>query len=84
MQTGFLIKILPRESRVVFEELTVAVRVFVGQVGTECMGVFPAPDRGVALVHDHSRRIEMVGVDKVNLDRAGGCSFLDHRYRDIL
>ncbi|SDW04264.1 hypothetical protein SAMN05216300_101109 [Nitrosomonas oligotropha] len=38
----------------VFNKLTVAVRVFVGQIGTESAGVFPAPDRGVALVHDHS------------------------------
>ena len=83
MKTGFLIKILAWESRVVFEQLAVAVRVFIGKVGTKCMGVFPAPDGCVALVHDHSRGVEMIGVDKVNQDRAGRGGFLDHGHRNI-
>ncbi|MDP3662178.1 MAG: hypothetical protein U1D41_03015 [Nitrosomonas sp.] len=41
MKIRFLIKILPWESKTVFKELAVAVRVFVGQVGTEGVGVVP-------------------------------------------
>ena len=84
MQTSFLIKILAWESRVVFEQLAVAVRVFVGQVGTKRMSVFPTPDGRVALIHDHSRSVEMVGVDKVHQDWAGRGGFLEYRYRNIL
>lgn len=84
MQTGFLIKILPWESRVVFKKLGIPVRVFVGRVGTEGVSIFPAPDWRVVLVDYHPRGIEMIGVNEVHLDRAGGCGFLDHGHRNIL
>ncbi len=83
MQAGFLIKILPREAWMVFKQLTIAVRVFIRQIGTEGVGVVPAPDRGVALVHDDSRGVEVVGVNEVDQDRAGGGGFLDHCDRNI-
>jgi len=83
MQAGFLIEVLPRESWLVFKELSVAVRVFVGQVGAEGVGVFPAPDNGVARVHNHSRGIEVISVDVMHLDRTGGGGFRDYGNRNI-
>ncbi len=83
MQVCFLIKILPRETWMVFKKLGIAVRVFVGQIGTEGVGVVPAPDRGVALVHDDSRGVEMIGVDEVSQDRTGGGGFPDYGDRNI-
>ena len=83
MQAGFLIEILSWKSWVVFEKSAVAVRVFVRQVGAEGVGVFPAPDRGVALVYDDSRGVEVVGVDVVDLNRTGGGGFLDHGNRYV-
>ena len=40
------------------------------------MHVVPAPDRGVALIYDYSRGVEVVGVDVIQLDRAGGSGLL--------
>lgn len=38
----------------------------------------------VSSVHDHSRRIEMIGMDIVNLDRASGSGFSDYGHWNIL
>ena len=55
MQAGFLIKILPWKTETIFKQLTITIWVFVGQVGTEGVGVFPTPDQGVVayLVNCH-------------------------------
>lgn len=63
--------------------MSVAIRVFVGLVRAEGMGVVPAPDRGVARVHDHPQGVEVVGVDVMHLDRTGGSGFRDYRNRNV-
>lgn len=63
--------------------MTVAVGIFVGQVRAESMGVVPAPDDGVAWVHDHSWCVEVVGVDVVHLNFTGGGGLRDYRDRNI-
>ncbi len=83
MQAGFLVEILPWETRVVFKQLAVAVRIFVGKISTKRMRVTPAPDDSVGLIHDHPRGVEVVGVDVIHLDRAGSGRFLDHANRNI-
>jgi|GEM_PF-4126245 len=60
-----------------------AARIFIGQIGAEGMDVFPAPNRDVALIHDHSRRVEVVGMNEINLDRAGRGGFSDHGHWNI-
>ncbi|OQW42501.1 MAG: hypothetical protein A4S08_11710 [Proteobacteria bacterium SG_bin4] len=77
-----LIEILPRESRVVFERLAVIIRVFVRQVRAERVRILPAPDDGVGLIHDHPRGVEVVGVDVMHLDLAGG-GFRDNSNRNV-
>nr|WP_292922188.1 hypothetical protein [Nitrosomonas sp.] len=47
------------------------------------MRAVPAPDRGVARVHDHPRGVEVVGVDVMHLDRIGGGGFRDYRNRNV-
>ena len=47
------------------------------------MRAVPAPDDGVARVHDHPRGIEVVGVDVMHLDRAGSGGFRDHGNRYV-
>lgn len=83
MQTGFLIEVLAGESWMVFEQLTVTIGIFVGQVRAEGMGVIQAPDQGVALTYDHPRGIEVIGVDVMHLDRTGGGGFRDYRDRNV-
>ena len=83
MQTSFLIKILAWESRVVFEQLTVVIRVFVRQVGAERVRVLPAPDWGVTGIYDHSRGIEMIGMDVIHLDWPCCGGFADYGDRNI-
>ncbi len=72
MQIRLAVEILPGESVMIFKQLSIAVRIFIRQVGTECMEILPAPHDGVSGIEDHSRRIEMIGMDIVNLDRASG------------
>ena len=66
------------------KQLRIAIRIFIRQVGAKRMGILPAPDDGVSGIDDHSRRVEMIGVDIVNLDRAGRGGFSDHSHRNIL
>ena len=47
------------------------------------MGVFPAPDDGVGLIHDHPRGVEMVGMDIVHLYFTGSGGFRDYADRNI-
>lgn len=84
MKISFFIEVLPCESWIVFECLTVVVWVFQWNVSTKCVHVAPTPDDGVAGVHDHSRGIELVGVDVVGLNRARCRGFLDYRHRNII
>ena len=72
MQAGFLVEVLTWETGVVFKQLTVAVRILVREISTKRMRVFPAPDDGVGLIHDHSGSVEMVGVDVMHLNFTGG------------
>ena len=66
----------------VFEGLVVAIRVFVRQIGAERMRIFPASHDGVVLVHDRSRGVQVIGVDVIHLDRAGGGGLLEHGDRN--
>ncbi len=84
MQIRLAVEILPWESRMILKQLRIAVRVFIGQVGTERMGVLPAPDDGVSGIDDHSWGIEMLGMDIVNLDRTGRRGFSDHGHWNTL
>jgi len=69
MQIGFFIKVLPWESRIIFEGLAVVVGVFKWHVSAKRMHVVPTPDRGVAFINNHSWRVEMIRVHIVNLYR---------------
>lgn len=44
------------------------------------MRFLPAPSNGVS---GHPRRVEMIGLDIINLDWAGCRGFFDHSYRNI-
>lgn len=68
----------------IFNQLRIAVRIFIRQVGTKYMGVFPAPDGGVSGIYDHSWGIEMIDMDIVNLNQASLSGFPDHGHRNIL
>ncbi len=68
----------------IFKQLSIPVRIIIRQIGAERVRVLPAPDGGVSGVHDHSRRVEMIGMNIVNLDRASGSGFSDYGYRNIL
>jgi len=83
MQTSFLIKILAWELRVVFEQLTVVIRVFVRQVGAERVRVLRAPDWGVTGIYNQSRGIEMIGMDVIHLDWPCCDGFADYGDRNI-
>ena len=83
MQAGFLVEVLTWETRVVFKQLTVAVRILVREISTKRMHVLPAPDDGVGLIHDHPRGVEVVGVDVVHLYFTGSCGFSDYADRNI-
>ena len=67
----------------VFEKSAIAIRVFVGQISTKGMGVFPTPHNGVAGIGDHPWCVEVISMDVVNLNCAGGSGFLDNSNRDI-
>ncbi|WP_297326117.1 hypothetical protein [Nitrosomonas sp.] len=75
VQTRFAINILPEKSGVVFEELCVTIRIFIGKIRAGCMHIISTPYRGVVSIDDQPRCIEVFGVNIVNLDRAGGCGF---------
>ncbi len=60
----------------IFKQLSIPVRIIIRQIGAERVRVLPAPDGGVSGVHDHSRRVEMIGMNIVNLDRASAVGFL--------
>ena len=47
------------------------------------MRVFPAPHGSVALIDDHSWGVEMVGMNEVNPDCAGGGGFSDYSHWNI-
>ncbi len=48
------------------------------------MGILPAPDNDVSGIDDHPWRVEMIGMDIVNLDWAGRGGFSDHGHWNIL
>ncbi len=47
------------------------------------MAILSAPHVIVALINDHSGRTKMIGVNEVNLNRAGCGRFPDHGHRNI-
>ena len=63
--------------------MTITIRILVREVSAERVGVLPAPDNGVSLIHDHPRGIEVVGVDVVHLYFTGSSGFRDHTNRNI-
>ncbi len=68
----------------IFKQLSIAVRIFIRQVGTERVRVLPSPDGGVSGIDDHSWGIEMIGMDILNMDRASGSGFSDYGHWNIL
>ncbi len=83
MQIRLTIEVLPWESLMIFKQLRIAIRIFIRQIGAECVRVLPAPNDGVSGIDDHSWSVEMTRMDIVNLDRAGRGGFSDHGHRNI-
>lgn len=81
MQPRLLVKVLPRESRVVLEGNAIPIRVFLRQALAEGVGV-PFPDRSVLLVEDRPRRVQVVGMHIVGLVLPLGI-LLQHRNRGV-
>ena len=55
----------------VFKQLSIAIRIFIWQIGAKGTGVFLAPDRCIVDIDDRPRRIEVVGIGICSIPRLG-------------